>query len=334
VLYREVDDAGIDPMTTGGAGGYLWAGRVPGPRTEAEAAVLEHAELRARTTYNVDHPVYWGGKITGYLFFKSLAAGAFLAAALAWWTGGGAAAGAGIPGLVLVALGFLAVTTAALVADLKRPERFYTILTRPNWDSWLARGSFLLAGYGLALVACLGLLLIGTAGPLLQAVLGATALLAVLSAAYTGWLFGQARGRVLWMRRGLWMHLVVQALVAGNAVALLAGPWLGLGHRSTLFRLALSGALVLHAAFIGLEGRAAPPRRRAEYERTAKLITGGPYTRAHVLGGLVLGILVPGALLILPASPLAWGAAGLAAVAGLWIEESLLVQAGQALPIS
>ena len=39
----------------------------------------------------------------------------------------------------LVALAFNAATLALLVADLKRPGRFYYILTRGNWDSWLVR---------------------------------------------------------------------------------------------------------------------------------------------------------------------------------------------------
>ena len=31
-----------------------------------------------------------------------------------------------------------------LIADLKHPERFYLILTRPQWRSWLVRGGMIL----------------------------------------------------------------------------------------------------------------------------------------------------------------------------------------------
>ena len=45
-----------------------------------------------------------------------------------------------------------------------------------------------------------------------------TCAMAALPACYTGWLFAQAKGRVLWMKRGYWAHLIVQAFVAGAAV--------------------------------------------------------------------------------------------------------------------
>ena len=34
-----------------------------------------------------------------------------------------------------------------LVYDLERPERFLSILLRPQWKSWLTRGAFLLVGF-------------------------------------------------------------------------------------------------------------------------------------------------------------------------------------------
>ena len=39
-------------------------------------------------------------------------------------------------------------TAAVLIKDLQHPERFYYILTRPNWRSWMARGAFLLTAHG------------------------------------------------------------------------------------------------------------------------------------------------------------------------------------------
>ena len=45
---------------------------------------------------------------------------------------------------------FAAATAVVLVIDLERPERFYYILTRPNWTSWMARGAFLLTAHWLA----------------------------------------------------------------------------------------------------------------------------------------------------------------------------------------
>ena len=42
----------------------------------------------------------------------------------------------------------LALTAVVLIVDLERPERFYYILTRPNWKSWIARGACFLTAHG------------------------------------------------------------------------------------------------------------------------------------------------------------------------------------------
>jgi hypothetical protein len=151
VWYREAARAGIDPADTCVSGGYLWSDRPPGLSVDAlEFDALER-KARARTTYDVGHAPLWGGRITGYLFTKSLAAGAFLAALCALPSvlgGGDASARAAAIGVPVLALAFLALTSWLLVTDLKRPERFLYILLRPNWSSWLVRGTWALMAYG------------------------------------------------------------------------------------------------------------------------------------------------------------------------------------------
>jgi ferredoxin/formate-dependent nitrite reductase membrane component NrfD len=337
VLYHEVGAAGIDPSLPDPSGGYLWATRMPGVHHDAERfdAGMREAEQRARTTYNVDHPALWGFKVSAYLFTKSLAAGLFLAMALLLWTSGtGSAPRPGAPrALSMAALAFLLVTTVLLVADLKRPERFLYILLRPNWSSWLTRGSVVLMGFG----AILSHWLLGAPGGSIvqRASLALGALLAALTASYTGWLFGQAKGRVLWMRRGLWLHLAVQAAVAGLAFVFVLDPWIdllgGAFERAGLFLLV---GLALHAVFVFTEGLAAPRQREREYHRAARLITRGPFATAHWSLGVVAGIALPVLLLLLADSPAVWATAGALTLVGLYVEEDLLVRAGQALPIS
>jgi len=340
VFYREVSAAGIDPALTSAAGGYLWANRVPGIDLAAEEleASLRAAEgkARARTTYDVDHKTWWGGKVSAYLFTKSLAAGLFLVLALLAAAGGTGAAGrAGGLAVAGAAAVFLAVTTALLVADLKRPERFLYILLRPNWSSWLTRGSVILAGYGAVLALSCALALRGSLdGPAGTATLACGAVLAALTACYTGWLFAQAKGRVLWMRRGLWLHLIVQALVAGAAFALAGGPLFGLPAGSiSMLRGTLAASLALHLLFVVTEGAAAPARRGEEYARAVRLVTHGPYALRHRALGIFAGAVVPSLLLLAPL-PAAWTAAGALALVGLYVEEDILVRAGQALAIS
>ncbi|MAF66899.1 MAG: 4Fe-4S ferredoxin [Planctomycetes bacterium] len=330
VRYREAAPAGLDPNLTVASGGYLWAEGPTPPRLAAgnfEARVaLEAAEARARTTYDVPRSVAWGGKITGYLYAKSLAAGLFPAAALA---------GGPVPGPVPIALAlvFLALTGLLLVADLKRPERFWRILVRPNWDSWLARGSFIIMAYGVMLTGWLTTHFMGweVGGATGSAALLATCVAAAATAAYTGWLFGQARGRVLWMKRGLWLHLLAQAAVAGSALLLVARPLLDQDIAATeRLEGLLSLGLIVHLFALAVEGRLAPPGRQREYVRAARLITHGPYARQHWLGSVTLGFAVPVTLITL-GLPLP---AAACALVGLWISEQVFIRAGQALAIS
>jgi Fe-S-cluster-containing dehydrogenase component/formate-dependent nitrite reductase membrane component NrfD len=343
VLYRDVSADGIDPSLTDAAGGYLWANRLPGAALDAEAfeAAEREAEQRARTTYDVDHPRHWGARVSAYLLTKSLAAGLFLVLPLLVATGS-PALGRPAPGPLLAlaagALFFLLVTTVLLVLDLKRPERFLTILTRPNWGSWLARGSWVLIGFSGVLVIWCARLLLGDAAAtrdvLAVGLLGAGSVLAALTAAYTGWLFAQARGRVLWMRRGLWLHLIVQAFVAGAALTLMIGAVIGLS-RGELFRVrdALLPALLLHVLFVSTEGWMAPAKRGVEYRRAHRLVTRGPFAALHWQVGLGVGVLLPMMLLATPL-PALWPWAGLLVLVGLWVEEDILVRAGQAPAIS
>lgn len=343
VFYREVDATGIDPGLTNLSHGFIWSQNPAGPQMDAqtfealEARAEAHQRDQARTVYDVPRKQLWGGKITGYLFAKSLGAGAFPAAFVAYLNTEGAAAASG--GLVLwpalLALLFISVTGGLLIADLKRPERFYTILLRPNWNSWLARGTFLIAGYSGLLVLWIGAGLLGIDGGWLTWTLGApTVVLGALTAAYTGWLFAQAKGRVLWMKRFYWLHLVVQAMLAGAALLLLVSPVAGFGDAlEGGLGWVLRDALALQLVFVLCEPYLAPRGREREFHRASALLTRGPYSMLHKLGGVGAGVALP-LLLVVFGPPALFPLAGAVALAGLWIEEDLFVKAGQALPIS
>src|SRR5439155_307016 len=130
---------------------------------------------------------------------------------------------------------FLLLTTALLVFDLKRPERFAYILFKPNWRSWLVWGAWILIAFGAAAGAWLGAGLLGHHVP--DAVRLPVGLLALGAAGYSALLFGQAEGRDFWQSPLVLPHLVVAAFVAGAAadslpltllaaVLALAGLWL------------------------------------------------------------------------------------------------------------
>lgn len=329
VLYKEVGEAGIDPLLTQASGSSIWADRHPAVNAAVEGFRADEGMTRSRTVYDVGHKPMWGDKVVGYLFAKSIAAGAFLAAlpftpankaeALLW---------------PLVGLIALAATTALLVLDLKRPERFLTILTRPNWSSWLVKGAYVLMGYGAALLLWLAMALFEwtPVGPPKLAFQGVAALFAALTACYTAWLFGQAKGRVLWLKRGLALQLLAQAVLAGACLRLIVAPLLdqdGAGARWLL-----AGALAVHAVFALIEGAMAPRGREAEFAQVVALIKRGPYARVHWGLGLGLGHALPLLLLVISGGSVVGAVAGGLALLGLYFEEDVLVRAGQALPIS
>jgi Fe-S-cluster-containing dehydrogenase component/formate-dependent nitrite reductase membrane component NrfD len=290
----------------------------------------------ARTTYDVAHARPWGWKVSGYLWTKSIAAGAFLAAALAPWLGLFAEPITSL-GLPLIGLVFLGLTTALLVGDLKRPERFLSILWRPNWSSWLARGAFVLVAFGglgaawlLAAWAAPGWLA-WLRWPLVAA--------AIAGAGYSGYLFAQAKGRDFWQSPLLPLHFVVQAGVAGVAVAaLLAAVGGGAAAAGGSIAALLATAVLVHLALIvfGEVGVTHPTR---DAQRAARALTRGSL-RGWLVGALTAG--AASAALAVVAATLGPSSAGtaalaagaLAALAGLWIWEHGWLRAGQCVPLS
>jgi formate-dependent nitrite reductase membrane component NrfD len=274
----------------------------------------------------------WGWKVSTYLWTKSVAAGALLVAALAALGGlsfAGPVAGLAAPVISLV---FLALTTALLVLDLKRPERFVYLLFRPNPRSWLVWGGWILMAHGLLGAAWLAagwaqsyrvLFLLGW--PML--------LVVAASAGYSAFLFGQAQGRDFWQSPLVLPHLLAAAVTAGCASLLLAAlaisddPRVAEGLRMALwFSLALSGAVLFVEAFTAHATRDAG--------RAARLITRGPYRARFWWGIVAAGTAVPLVLLVGSALPATSAAAALLALGGLWLWEDVWIRAGQALPLS
>src|SRR5205807_1001402 len=130
---------------------------------------------------------------------------------------------------------FLALTTVLLVSDLKRPERFAYIVLKPNWRSWLVWGAWILMAFGAAGVAWLAAGATGRSD-LLHLVLVPSVLLALATAGYSAFLFGQAEGRDFWQSPLVLPHLIIAAVMAGaadstalrtvGALLALAGLWL------------------------------------------------------------------------------------------------------------
>jgi formate-dependent nitrite reductase membrane component NrfD/ferredoxin len=325
VFYKGADQVTLDPLAAQRPDGglFMWSeqGDVshqvhsghPGPFNSSAAAVL---------SYDVIHRAPWDWRVSAYTFTKSVAAGAYLVPLLlgalgllpftsALW---------GIQAPLLAMVGLM-VTGALLVWDLEHPERFWMVLLKPQWRSWLVRGGFIITGYGGVLALHLGASFLDRADvtPMLGWIGGP---LAAMTAVYTAYLFAQARARDLWQSPLLPAHLLVQCLVAGAAVTMLLTQGGGVpGSVTASFQIALATHLLL---VLGEASMGHPTEHAA---LAARAMTRGAY--AHFFWVAVpLGLL---GLVFAASTPAI--AAG-AALGSLLLYEHAFVQAGQSVPLA
>jgi Fe-S-cluster-containing dehydrogenase component/formate-dependent nitrite reductase membrane component NrfD len=341
LFYINADDLTLTPNQTRRDGVTMW-GQIGTPGHEASTEFptamtpqrTSMAEGTARDVYDIAHPVMWGWRVSSYLWTKSIAAGAFGVAALLALTSGLAEP----LGLVAatIATVFALVTVVFLVWDLKRPERFWFILLKPNPKSWLVWGAYILIVFS-ALAGLWGLAAVFdvTAAIVPVAVLGIA--FAIAAAGYSGFLFGQAEGRDFWQSPLLPLHLVVQAALAGASVLGVAAAVMGnltvLPPLVSLLLLSLVGHAVLVAAEL------VTPHANADVRLAAEAMTRGRHASLFWVGAVLIGVALPVvAMAAASAALLPTGVtttiAAAAALAGLLAYEDSWIRAGQAVPLS
>ena len=144
-----------------------------------------------------------------------------LVAALLWSLGHRRAAG-DLRGAGAVARLHHAAPPSCWSIDLERPERFYYILTRPNWRSWMVWGAYFLTAHGADLALWLAAGLARLHERALTALVAPAIVVAILATSYTGFLFAQGLARDLWQGPYAAFDLIAQAIAAGAAALLLA----------------------------------------------------------------------------------------------------------------
>ena len=231
----------------------------------------------------------------------------------------------------LISLLFIGINTGLLVWDLDRPDRFWTILLRPQWRSWLARGAFILVGFsGVGGLFFLGHLL-GRAD-LANLLIWPGVVLAVLSAIYTAFLFAQAEGRDLWQSTLLPWHLFVQAIMAGSAALLIAGLFIGVTAEASRVLAVTFGLSLLVNLLITIGGEFGVSHASQVAATAAHWITHGryaPWYRMSVSIGLALPLVMTA---LASASPVVLAAAGALSLLGLFAYEWVFVMAPQEVP--
>lgn len=286
--------------------------------------------LEPRRVYDVrPRKAPWDWPVVAYTWTKSIATGAVLSVATAHLLAGRAEASAIALAMGLIALLFLLVTTALLIIDLKRPDRFLYVLLRPQWKSWLVRGAYFLVAYSIIVTAWLGVQLLG-ATTLAEVLLWPAAVLAIPTAVYTAFLFAQAKGRDLWQSPLLSIHLLVHALLAGGAVWLILAGLRGGGLDSTTPRTFTTVLLWLSLAT--LVGEVLTTHPTVDARRAMSMIVGCPFGAWFWGGGVLLGHLLPGLLLMTGVEQSLL--APLSILAGIFAIERCWVLAPQRIPLS
>jgi formate-dependent nitrite reductase membrane component NrfD len=261
------------------------------------------------------------------------AAGVLLVAALMTVLGADSSRlGVTVPATALI---FTGVTAVLLIADLKRPERFYFLLTRPNPRSWVVIGAWILTAYGVIATLWLMRALLKEGMP--RVLVWTAAALAIATADYSGLLFAQARGRDLWQSLLFTWHLIAQAAAAGAAILLLVGRFVFVASKSEpAVRYALAISLTI-GLLIGLgESFLVPTSQDAKVAKELMLFGA---LRVRLLGG-ALGLAISAPLFLLSVAPQSDFSAVLESVAaaltlvGIWIFDAIWVEAGQAVPLS
>ena len=289
----------------------------------------------ARVDYDIPHAKPWGIDMVLYLLFKAISTGAMLVAALLWYFGfRDAVAMMAAPVLSLV---FVTLTAVVLIIDLERPERFYYILTRSNWRSWMVWGAYFLTAHGALSLAWLAAAWFGLDGAI-GWMLVPVVIVAILATSYTGFLFAQGLGRDLWQGPSAAIDLIAQSMAAGSASLLIASLLIGQATpgADAFLGLTLALSVMAHLVILLFEHVFAPSPTR-HHELATRTILTGPYSRLFWGGAIVGGGVLPVVLLLTLGatfSPLVGISAALLALAGGAAWEYIWVEAGQSVPLS
>ncbi|MEN8238827.1 MAG: 4Fe-4S dicluster domain-containing protein [Actinomycetota bacterium] len=359
--YKGAESANIEPLAASrSADGGIWrdpAGienswldvdlsGTPEDTTTPSRRVTDDAG-HPRVVYANDFPMPWGWRVSSYFLTKAISAGIAIAALVA------VIFGAAIESMWMrVAapfLGglFLLLTGVLLVWDLKRPDRFYYLLTKGNPSSWLVRGAWILTAQAIAFAAWF------LAGAFQQEGIAAgaiwvSAIIGLATAGYTAFLFGQARGRPLWNGPLLVWHMIAAAFTVGGGISLIASlvsetrAVSGSVAPLTSGNLALGTEAFTWTMLIGAVGFGiiAAVEAGMKHGPDAGLayhhMTEGAFAFEYRIG-LVFAVASPAVsaiAVLLGAPPVVGAAAGLAAMVGVWMVDDAFVKAGQSVPLT
>lgn len=356
LFYIDGDRDSLNPTNTNQSADYMWSSQSAGVGKYAKFAEqrinqspnkdelerqkksnfvqIEPREKtdrkKARRVYDAPSKgVLWGWEVSAYVWTKAISAGAFMLPLLGGYF-------MEMPLLVkqigaIVSLIFLAVTGVLLIMDLGRPDRFLYVLFRPQWRSWLSRGSYIITAYGGILSLWLAASFLGFEN-YLKFLEPFGIVFAILTAVYTAFLFAQAKGRDFWQSPMLGLHMILHSLMAGFAVYLLVNLFLNVNVGFTIVLVFLSMAsVIVHLITLAIEMTTTHSTEDAH--KTVQMITKGQFSWAFWWGMIFAGNIVPFALLF-TGNIFLFALAGILILVGLGFAQHIWVKAPQLIPLS
>jgi len=303
----------------------------PDQPVKSVQALMQSA--KAKRVYDTpDKGILWGWEVSTYVWTKAISAGAVMVAFVAWILGFDGVTSLVVGPAIGLGLFFLAATGVLLVMDLDQPSRFLYVLLRPQWSSWLTKGGYAITVFG-------GLLTLLAVSNWMDWTLvyevsfWGAGLCAFVVAIYTAFLFGQAKGRDFWQSPALSLHMIIHSLMAGGAILSIwnvispVGPDL-MFH----FYMTMMVGIFLNLLVLFIELYSTHPTESSK--RVVGMIVSGQYKQLFWGGTVLLGNIVPFALLWFVDGALAQLAASVLVLAGIYITEHIWVEAPQRLPLS
>ena len=365
LFYIDADDASLNPEATDRSGPSLWSSQARGVGHFAKSAekmmntnndvdllqmsidneiaaayqkkdtenpnYIDVLTGKARRVYDTpDKGILWGWEVSAYVFTKAIAAGAFLIPFLAIMLGYEVSTTAKLwsAGISLVGL---ALTGLFLVMDLDRPDRFLNVLLRPQWNSWLVKGGYTITIFGLLVTVWGANTWFDLSIPEIP-LLWVTAVFAVLLAIYTAFLFAQAKGRDFWQSPTLPLHMLVHSVMAGAAIFILAALIFGNEDWMSIIKNTMIIALVVNLFTLVTELTITHPTTSAK--TVVKMITKGRYKNLFWFVTVLIGNLIPLALLFFGNEEMFAVVAGICVLIGIVVTEKIWVEAPQRIPLA
>jgi tetrathionate reductase subunit C len=174
--------------------------------------------MEASVLYNVPHAVPWKVYIPLYFYFTGLSAGSFILSTLSTVFGIKRFKPMALPAAVISFI-LLLLAPACLILDLNQPTRFWHTLAPEyfNRSSALSFGSWLLTAYPLANLIYIYFIFVKN--DRVTKVLGTmTVPLAIFVHAYTGFAFALVRARAWWHSALMPGYFLTSALLSGIAL--------------------------------------------------------------------------------------------------------------------